>query len=321
MNQEKLVDTKALTVEEDEVRDSKLNRIYVLGNGGVTFLEVSSPVKLVLKKEENSLRYSHFYLTLIYCLLFNECVGLPWFFNPGSILLISFMTINVIYEIRLYKDNATEGLIGKFFLGKTTYFLNKPTWDVLYLQMFFPFVSLFLIVSCLDEFSMSYTGSFTLAYLLFVWNFKNRRGALYKHCVDSYNFLLRERSKKTEDKPVYDELGFDILSSSLAIDIVDCDFWAHKSFREFFIFEIFSALDYIAIKNLKYSLPENLQSLVNMVQENGSMKIDVKKIISYLNSGSASIEDVSAILNLAFQIRNASKHGKFQDFLTKHNPK
>lgn len=299
-----------LAAEASLQNEKKLPNNALLKREGqqLYFAHFSSPLT-IKKGEENDNSIYTFYLCLI---ISGACFNLKSFSERFVSLGIIFAAIALLILSICLIDSSlknTSKFLGRLVFIKTMEVRNYPNWDSAIVTTLILYTPILLFCKYFQLGTREMIGV-VASYFVFVWNVKNRRSALYKSCYDTYNMYLKEVCAKEGHKK------YRIISNSLAIDILDFDLWAHKSFSEFFIFELLSSLDLIFKSKQEHLLPDKFSKCVRIVDQAGTIGVDVKALsILYNQDKMFNENDIKFILNLSFQLRNYYTSDETIDFL------
>lgn len=296
----------------------KLESIYCeKENEGVYYLGIKTPLQLDSDhSKEECFNYFFFYFLLysgsVFLLLSNIY---PFFL---TLTVVTFLAAFLDFIEQIKHDSGSiitylksiARISGKLLFGKILPFRNSPSWDLAIVITLIPFAPIFMITLHFTTDPKNIL-SVLAPYIVFLWNSMSRKSALYKACYDSYNKYL-EKSISTENKDIE---GLNILRNSLAIDILDFDLWAHKSFSELIIFEIVYSLKFIGAQKASFLLPREFQEFFTPNQKN-SMDFSDDKFKNHMKNNALKINDVTFLLNLTFQLRNTI-HKNELNILTK----
>lgn len=285
------------------ISKEELLNLYKKENNNTFYLGIKTPLTLRSSQQEDldfKIFYLSFYTGSLFLLLsryFEDLQGLAIFILWNSLLDLIYQ-VKKEFESNHSVINSISRVLGRIIFCKTMTFRNIPSWDVAVIMTLIPFLPVLFMTLAFTTKS-EHILSVLAPYIAFLWNLMSRKSALYKACYDTYNKYLEKSVSTKEDE----KEGVEILRSSLVIDVLDLDLWAHKSFSELFIFELVHSLEYIGEQNAYHLLPPDyLQFYIANQQD--SMDFSKKRFCTYLESNNLLIQDVAFILNLTFQIRN-----------------
>lgn len=207
-----------------------------------------------------------------------------------------FYIINPNRKYLSYVNNQIKNYL--FFKNES--FANSPKWDLISFKLFFPSMTFLILISrsinCnfngiretseIKEY-LYVLGLVGTNYMSSFVHLSNAKAAKYKHLYDQYNKVLETRSTKKEIVKNY--TAWEV---SLAIDMLDFDLWAHKSFQEYFCFHLDEA-----VKCLK----SNLEILNNNAHKDIHALLQ-KNIALKIKDNNLTIVEASLILNYHFQL-------------------
>lgn len=268
-------------------------------NGKIKFAGFPTPIKLVNSNNKDWFTYTYHLLAFLISLCYTfekhiiDSQSIAQIVSYLLIFLIITLTSIIVTQIFPINIKNVSRVFGRIISFKITSVRNYPNWDSSFTTSFILFLPLFIIIPIYKALAAPVIAAFGL----FLWNQMNRKSSIYNNCYNSYNKYL-EKISTTKSNNNENE----VLANSLAIDLLHYDLWAHKSFSEFFIYEILASLDCIIESGLDNKIPKSLKCSVD---SKNTKTLNRHHLASQYNSNNFfPEEDIDYILNLSFQIRN-----------------
>lgn len=267
--------------------------------------------------------FDHIYLKSFYALNF---LFLFLINSPRSVALPLGGALKNHHKLKELRGvvflSLINSLFNHFLFFRTEKFRNNPKWDLISFKLLFPSAALFIVLSSLTganyegwDFTTKSKEFYILAiigsnYVASFTHLSASKSAKYKMLYDVYNKMLEARATKVK-KDEFQE-AFEIWETSLAIDILHFDMWAHKSFRDFFSYQIYDSLSYLK------------DSEINAILEGDDNHQEIRIVLKEINLSSDghrySIEKIGLILDYTYQLKSHKYHNeKISEEKPNHN--
>lgn len=118
--------------------------------------------------------------------------------------------------------------------------------------------------------SKDHIGAFLALFAAFYWGRVNRHGSQWLYCATSFNRIFQDLAPIKDDDALVAHL---FKRTMLAIDLIDCDLWDHKTFKHEFTTTLEIALNF---HKLEYSGEEKY---IQKTKDGTLLTIEARNII------------------------------------------